>query len=131
MGKLTGLTKALSKGKTLTAKQKAAALAKMKKSKLKDVPKSETKDLPVGLIQGNPRGTRMKSTARMSFPMSRRMGRKDSDTKALYEAQDIIRQLAKKAGMTVTSWRRKNPKNKHVKTLYRIKPNLKAKDKKR
>tara|TARA_R100000458_G_C8137094_1_gene149753 strand:- start:28 stop:597 length:570 start_codon:yes stop_codon:yes gene_type:complete len=189
MAKLTGLTKALSKGKkTLTAKQKAAALAKAKakakskvekslskgplvstlskKSQEADRPKrldfyrkqweaeeldklslkeldsitrkidkarkakDKTKDLPVGLIQGNPQGTRMKSVARMSFPMSRKMGRKDSDTIALYEAQDAIRRLAKKAGITVSAWRRKNPNSKHVKTLYRIKPNIKVKDKK-
>jgi hypothetical protein len=50
------------------------------------------------------------------------------DTEALYNAQAKIRGLAAEAKMQVKAFRKKNPDNTHVKTVYRIKPEIKERD---
>lgn len=52
-----------------------------------------------------------------------------SDTEALYKAQSKIRGLAAEAKMQVKAFRKKNPNNPHVKTVYRIKPEIEQRDK--
>ena len=52
-----------------------------------------------------------------------------SDTEALYKAQAKIRGLAAEAKMQVKAFRKKNPNNPHVKTVYRIKPEIEQRDK--
>ena len=55
-----------------------------------------------------------------------KLNKKDMD--ALYKAQAEIRGLAAKAKMQVKTFRKKNPNNKHVQTIHRLKPEIKAKD---
>ena len=50
---------------------------------------------------------------------------------AIYEAQKYIRELAKKAGMSVKKWRAMNLKNKWVKQLHKHKKDIEASDKKK
>ena len=52
-----------------------------------------------------------------------------ADTEALYKAQAKIRGLAAEAKMQVKAFRKKNPNNPHVKTVYRIKPEIEQRDK--
>lgn len=58
----------------------------------------------------------------------RGVGRPMSVDVAIYEAQKNIRELAKKAGMSVKKWRRENPNSKWVKQLYKAKPDMKKED---
>jgi len=124
MAKLTGVIKALSKGKTLTAKQKAAALAKAKKAaenkKLSKALTARKKDMEKpsskAFLSGNKRGSLYG------------VGRPIAVDKAIYEAQDHIKRLAKKAGLSVKAFRRKNPNNKWVKQLYKARPIRKEQD---
>ena len=114
MAKLTGLTRGLSKGKTLTAKQKAAALAKAKAKAKSKVEKSLSKGPLVSTLS--------KKSQEADRPKRLDFYRK------LWEAEDTIKQLAKKAGLTIKAFRRKNPNNKWVKQLHSVNPNIKAKD---
>ena len=52
-----------------------------------------------------------------------------ADTEALYKAQAKIRGLAAEAKMQVKAFRKKNQNNPHVKTVYRIKPEIEQRDK--
>ncbi len=47
---------------------------------------------------------------------------------ALYNAQAKVRELAADEGVRVATFRKNNPSNTAVKTIYRIKPDIKAKD---
>ena len=47
---------------------------------------------------------------------------------ALYNAQAKVRELAADEGIRVATFRKNNPSNPAVKTIYRIKPDIKAKD---
>lgn len=47
---------------------------------------------------------------------------------ALYNAQAKVRELAADEGVRVATFRKNNPSNSAVKTIYRIKPDIKAKD---
>jgi len=47
---------------------------------------------------------------------------------ALYNAQAKVRELAADEGIRVATFRKNNPSNAAVKTIYRIKPDIKAKD---
>ena len=58
----------------------------------------------------------------------RGVGRPMSVDIAIYESQKKIRELAKKAGMSVKKWRRENPNSKWVKQLYKAKPDMKKAD---
>ena len=58
----------------------------------------------------------------------RGVGRPMSVDIAIYESQKKIRELAKKAGMSVKKWRRQNPHSKWVKQLYKAKPDMKKAD---
>ena len=61
--------------------------------------------------------------------LARNLGKSSQENiEKLYNAQDKIRTAAKKAGLSVKQYRLKNPNNANVKTLYRLKPNIKAKD---
>ena len=48
--------------------------------------------------------------------------------KAVYAAQDAIRAAAKAKGMKVKAFRKRYPNNKHVKALYKLKPNIRLDD---
>ena len=50
------------------------------------------------------------------------------DQTALYNAQAKVRELAADEGVRVATFRKNNPNNSAVKTIYRIKPDIKAKD---
>jgi|TARA_R100000030_G_C3201890_1_gene111130 hypothetical protein len=61
--------------------------------------------------------------------LARNLGKSSQENiEKLYSAQEKIRNAAKKAGMSVKQYRKKNPNNKHVRTVYRMKPNIKAND---
>jgi hypothetical protein len=48
--------------------------------------------------------------------------------KAVYAAQAAIRAAAKAKGMKVKAFRKRYPNNKHVKALYKLKPNIRLDD---
>jgi len=61
--------------------------------------------------------------------LARNLGKSSQENiEKLYAAQEAVRNAAKKAGMSVKQYRKKNPNNKHVKTVHRLKPNIKAND---
>ena len=51
-----------------------------------------------------------------------------SKVKAVYAAQAAIRTAAKDKGMKVKAFRKRYPNNKHVKALYKLKPNIRLDD---
>jgi len=68
-------------------------------------------------------------TDRTRSNLARNLGKSSQENiEKLYNAQDKIRAAAKKEGLSVKQYRLKNPNNTNVKTLYRLKPNIKAKD---
>ena len=54
--------------------------------------------------------------------------RSSTQQTALYNAQAKVRELAADEGIRVATFRKNNPSNPAVKTIYRIKPDIKAKD---
>jgi len=68
-------------------------------------------------------------TDRTRSNLARNLGKSSQENiEKLYSAQEKIRNAAKKAGLSVKQYRLKNPNNVNVKTVYRMKPNIKAKD---
>lgn len=105
-----GLTKAAKKKKTTTR-------AKKSKPARKNLAGVKTRKNLAGVE--NPKHSNL----------ARNLGKSSQENiEKLYSAQEAIRNAAKKAGMSVKQYRKKNPNNKHVKTVYRLKPNIKAND---
>lgn len=82
--------------------------------------------LDVKLREQKNAGKKSTTTKKPSAVSSNR--RSATKAMALYKVQNEIRELAKKAGMSVKLWRRKNSNNALVKKLYSIKPSIKEKD---
>ena len=80
--------------------------------------------------KGSQKGkTVLKDETQSSSDASRGISdRSARDQTALYNAQAKVRELAADEGVRVATFRKNNPNNSAVKTIYRIKPDIKAKD---